>query len=643
MTLRTKGLVCLVTAGAFASLWSVHAQPGRRWMELAAYLLAILISSNMKVPMPKSNGTMSVNFPFILLGIVQLSPGQAALLAVASVVAQCRFRVVKAFTLVQILFNIANVTTATVLACLTYTASLRLVHGEVAPALTLAVTVYFFANTIPLALVLGWESGTSPLRQWRDEFPWYFPFYLVGAMLAALANFIGDHYGWLTSMLLIPMAYTIYRAYRAQIEILRARERHIVETEALQMRTIEGLAMAVEAKDKNTHKHLQRVRVYVSELGRLMKLDESTMKALVTASYLHDIGKLAVPEYILNKPGKLTPEEFEKMKIHPVVGADLLERVRFPYPVVPIVRGHHESWDGSGYPDGLKAGEIPIGARILTAVDCLDALASERPYRLALPLDEAMEFVKKRAGVQFDPDVVALLAEHFPRLEQMAREATGDDMHPLNTDLFIARGEAPGAGYEPTKDTHESGASDLAAAAMPELRRGLAYARSVRETGAVLAHVLQALIPHDCISVYTRSGVNIQAQYMNGSCECAFSSRPIPLGEGLSGWVAENARSIVNGNPTVEPNLMPEAGIFTRESSALAVPLIHANGVSFGAVTLYARTQAAFSQGHRQALEHLMQAFAPALESAMRADDLARDHGGSAVEVGAVFASARAS
>ena len=115
---------------------------------------------------------------------------------------------------------------------------------------------------------------------------------------------------------------------------------------------------------------------------------ESELEALRAAALLHDIGKLAVPEHIISKPGKLTPEEFEKMKIHPVVGAEILERVKFPYPVVPIVRSHHEKWDGSGYPDGLKGEDIPIGARILAAVDCLDALASDRQYRKAIPLDE---------------------------------------------------------------------------------------------------------------------------------------------------------------------------------------------------------------------------------------------------------------
>jgi putative nucleotidyltransferase with HDIG domain len=171
------------------------------------------------------------------------------------------------------------------------------------------------------------------------------------------------------------------------------------------------------------------------------------MQALHTAAFLHDIGKLAVPEHIINKPGKLTPEEFEKMKIHPVVGADILARVKFPYPVVPIVRSHHEAWDGSGYPDGLKGEDIPIGARILTVVDCFDALASDRPYRRAMPIDDAMALVKSKAGIQFDPEIVSLLEERYPELEKLARQQTSE-MEPLKTNIFVERGAAPGAGFE---------------------------------------------------------------------------------------------------------------------------------------------------------------------------------------------------
>ncbi|HEY1759444.1 MAG TPA: HD-GYP domain-containing protein [Bryobacteraceae bacterium] len=446
MPIRVKALVCIVVSGAVAGVSFIHGHPGREWIHFSVYLAVILLSSGMKVAMPKSEGTMSVNFPFIFLGILQLSPLQAVGLAVCSVIAQCRFRVVHAFTIVQILFNVANVATATVLAWWTFTSVMR-VYPESAPVLALAATVYFLANTVPLALVLGWSSESSPLAHWWGEFLWYLPFYLVGAMVAVLADVIGARFGWLTSLLLIPLVYTVYRAYCAQVAIVRDRERHIREVEALYMRTIEGLSMAIEAKDEGTHEHLMRVRVYVAELGKFMKLEPSQLQALHIAAFLHDIGKLAVPEQILNKPGKLTPEEFEKIKIHTVVGADILERVKFPYPVVPIVRSHHEAWDGSGYPDGLKGEEIPIGARILTVVDCFDALASDRPYRPALPVEEAMAILKSKSGIQFDPAIVQLLERHYPELETLARLRTSE-MEPLKTDIFIERGAAPGAGFD---------------------------------------------------------------------------------------------------------------------------------------------------------------------------------------------------
>jgi putative nucleotidyltransferase with HDIG domain len=627
MTFRSKAVVCAVVSAGAASLYSARGAPGRQWLHFFVYLLAILLSSGMKVAMPKTNGTMSVNFPFVLLGIVQLSPLQVIALAVASVIAQCRIKVVKPFTVVQIIFNVANVTTATVLACSIYTRSLHVVRGEVAPALTIAATAYFLANTVPLALVLSCESESSPFKLWRQEFPWYFPFYLVGAILAFLADFVGTHFGWMTSLLIIPMVYTVYRAYRAQMAIIRDREQHIVEIEALHLRTIEGLAMAIEAKDQNTHEHLMRVRIYVSELGRIIGLDSLQMKALATAASLHDIGKLAVPEHIINKPGRLTPEEFEKMKIHPVVGADILERVRFPYPVVPIVRSHHEAWDGSGYPDGLEGEEIPIGARILSAVDCFDALASDRPYRRALPVEEALAYLKSKAGVQFDPEVVRLLEEHYPELEERAHQEI-EEMMPLDTNLIIERGAAPSAGFEQEHVALESGSpilqfksprlaasSDQRVKAIAELKEALAASRSLRGASRAVAEILGSLIPFDCFAVYLRSEASIVAMHIEGPCAEGFSTQPIPMGEGLSGWVTKNARSILNGNPTVEPNILIEADLFTSRSSALSAPVFSSSGDVLAAVTLYSREQSAYSKDHLRLLEEIAREFAWAAEN----------------------------
>src|ERR1700739_2318233 len=181
----------------------------------------------------------------------------------------------------------------------------------------------------------------------------------------------------------------MYRSYRLYLGKLETEKRHAEQVSMIHLRTIEALALAIEAKDQTTGEHLQRVRVYAMELAKELGLNEDETEALRAASVLHDIGKLAVPEHIISKPGKLTPEEFDKMKIHPTVGAEILEQVHFPYPVVPIVRAHHEKWDGSGYPNGLAGEDIPIGARIFAGRGCLAALAPHSPDRNGLPLEDA--------------------------------------------------------------------------------------------------------------------------------------------------------------------------------------------------------------------------------------------------------------
>lgn len=212
-------------------------------------------------------------------------------------------------------------------------------------------------------------------------------------------------------------------------------------------RTVEALALALEARDGQTHDHVRRVQIYAAELGKKLALPRREQKALWIAAVLHDIGKLAVPEHILSKPRRLTAEEFEKVKVHPVVGAEILEQVKFPYPVVPIVLSHHEKWDGSGYPHGLKREEIPIGARILAAVDCLDALASDRDYRAALSLEDAMASITSEANRSFDPNVVAALRGCYQELERKARSV--QVLRPqLSKNIKIENGREPGAGLE---------------------------------------------------------------------------------------------------------------------------------------------------------------------------------------------------
>jgi diguanylate cyclase (GGDEF)-like protein/putative nucleotidyltransferase with HDIG domain len=348
---------------------------------------------------------------------------------------------------------------------------------------------------------------------------------------------------------------------------------------------------------------------------------------LHAAALLHDIGKLAVPEHIISKPGRLTPEEFEKMKIHTLVGAEILERVRFPYPVVPIVRAHHEKWDGTGYPMGLKATEIPLGARILSAVDYLDALASDRQYRRALPLQEVMQQLSAESGKAFDPTVVQVLEKRYRHLENLAlARSTRDVNAPLSTEIRIERGPAPDAGFEKVAQDstgqETTFLSSIAAArqeaqSLFELSQDLGASLSLGETLSVFSVKLKPMVPYDAIAIYILRSDELIPEYVNGDNYRLFSSLRIPLGQGLSGWVAQNRKPIVNGNPSVEPGYLNDPTKFSTLSSALAVPLEGVAGI-IGVLALYRGERDVFTTDHLRILLAISSKMALSIENALK-------------------------
>ncbi|MBK5290904.1 MAG: HD domain-containing protein, partial [Acidobacteriia bacterium] len=397
---------CMVLGGALFLHGCANWHPADP-AKFVCYLALALFASILKVRLPGVTGTMSVNYLFILLAIAELSLGEVVVIGVASTVLQTFWHAKKRPKVVQLGFNLASMSISIGIAFGVHHAALEWSKGQVLIVLIITATVYFLVNTFSVAIVISLSERKPLLRLWRQCYFWSFAYYLAGASMVALMTTLNAAFGWQVNLLPVPVLYLLFRSYRIYLNRLEGEMQHAEEVAKLHMRTIEALALAIEAKDETTHEHLERVQHYAVEIGKDLNLSEDELQALKAAAVLHDIGKLAVPEHIISKPGKLTPEEFEKMKIHPTVGAQILERVKFPYPVVPIVRAHHERWDGSGYPNGLKGKEIPLGARILAAVDCLDALASHRQYRRAIPLDDAMEFVVSESGKSFDPAVVA--------------------------------------------------------------------------------------------------------------------------------------------------------------------------------------------------------------------------------------------
>jgi diguanylate cyclase (GGDEF)-like protein/putative nucleotidyltransferase with HDIG domain len=469
---------------------------------------------------------------------------------------------------------------------------------------------------------------------WSECYFWSFPYYLVGAAAVGLVGIVNRAAGWETSLLVLPLIYWVYRSYRlylgrleAEKERVEVEKRHVEQIASLNMRTIEALALAIEAKDHTTHTHLQRVRTYAIAVAKELNLSEGEIEALRAAALLHDIGKLAVPEQIINKPGKLTKEEFEKMKVHPLVGAEILERVAFPYPVAPIVRSHHERWDGTGYPEGLSGQEIPIGARILAAVDCLDALASHRQYRPALPLVEAMAKVKEKAGKWFDPQVVDILESRYVELERLAQMSEDTATRGLSKEVRVERGLAPATGFERTDPTH--GSSDSAdfltsiasarqeAQTMFELSQDLGVSLSLSETLSVLSMRLRRMIPYDSIAVFVNRNGWLLPELVSGENFRMLSSMKIKVGEGLCGWVAANCKPIVNGNPQVEAGYTVDPAKHTTLQSALVVPLEGLNGV-VGVLAMYHANRDAFAADHLRILLAVASKVALSVENALK-------------------------
>lgn len=631
---KAQGYVAFVLAlGLMASVAAVSDWHCADPLRFLSYLAIAMVAAVLKVELPRVDGTLSVYFLFLLIGILQLSLAETVVIACAACTVQLLWHFKKRPGVHQIAFNAAsNTVAATAAYYLYWELPLHSSFSMISPVkLALASILFYLINTGSVAVAIALTENKAAAELWKSCYLWSFPYYLVGASIAAGYGALSRWLGWEILLLSIPVIYLIFRSYRLYMSKKEVENLHATEMASLHLRTIEALALAIDAKDHTTCDHLQRVQVYALELAKELKLNKQEMDALQAASLLHDIGKLAVPEHIISKPGRLTPEEFEKMKIHPIVGAEILERVQFPYPVVPIVRSHHEKWDGTGYPDGLAGEEIPVGARILSAVDFLDALASDRPYRRALPLEEAVSKLVSEAGKSFDPRVVEILARRHRELEHLAR--TGPkvtQLAALSKDVKVERGLAPAAGFETASKQKAQAAADrsadfiasIAAARQEvqglfELAQELGNSLSLHDTLAMMAGRLRKMIPYDAVSIYVVRENVLKAEYFSGDDAALFSTVEIPLGEGVSGWVADNRKPILNGSPAVEFAHLQVPSSSTRLNSALSVPLEGCTEV-MGAITLYSRELNGFDRDQLRVLLAISSKLSVSVENALR-------------------------
>jgi diguanylate cyclase (GGDEF)-like protein/putative nucleotidyltransferase with HDIG domain len=404
----------VVTAGALCLLdAATKLQFERTGLFLLLLVLGVATSAvKIDLPLGRSQSNLSLSHAINFWALFALRPAEAVCIATVTAWTQCTFRVGARNPLHRILFNVGSLTLTAWLAGAPIAFLMESgPSGFAALARTAAVIapLYFFTNTALVAAAIGLSTRQPVSRVWHRHFFWSAPSYLAGAALAALAT-AGPSSGWFgwLPLLAIPL-YLVFRSYHTVVARLREEQNETRRAMDVQLATIEALALAIEARAGCTPDHIRSIQQYAAMLAEAAGLSDTDVQAVRTAALLHDIGNMAVPEHILSKPDALTPEEFDRVKIHPRVGAEILKNVPFAGPVGDLVLSHHERWDGLGYPAGLRGKDIPLGARVLAIADCFSTLQADRPYRPARSEAEAIALLHEYAGTAFDPVLVELL------------------------------------------------------------------------------------------------------------------------------------------------------------------------------------------------------------------------------------------
>ena len=619
--------VIILGAGLLVAFFPVRSFESP-WLFLLLLTLSSITSVfKVNLPLARSGSTMSVSYAVDFASLLLLGPNETMLVAAASAWSQCTFRIKERNPLYRTFFSMACLVITVQVAGTIY----GLLGGTpgVLGILTLpkplvgAATAYFLINTAMIATAIALSTRQSIVKIWNENFLWSAPSYFVGAGAAALAvgvfSFVSVR--WLLPLAAAPL-YLTYRSYKVYLGRIDDEQRHVREMAYLHLATIEALALAIDAKDQTSQSHIRRVQLYAAALARALGMSENDIQGVKTAALLHDIGKLAVPEHILSKPGPLTPEEFQKIRAHPKVGADIISAVPFPYPVSPLILSHHERWDGKGYPAGLKGDEIPLGARILSVVDYFDALMAERPYHKAMGFDAAIGLLQQEAAKGLDPNVVNKFIELLPALqieaatlEQTMRRTSAPEDH----GQAIGR-PATGLTPEPTK---KNVFDDIALAhreiyALYEIAQAMGTSLGVSDTMALISAKLSNLVPFSCAALflYDEESETLRCRFATGTDAEIIQQIAVHTGEGLTGWVARNRRALVNARPSADLEAAGLSQLQTNLQSALVCPLLFSERF-IGTLSVYHVDAAFYRDDHRRLLDRVSEQAAAVINNSM--------------------------
>lgn len=629
------GLGALVGVWALARCLAFSIAEGTQFVALAALVVA---SCYHPIRHPGSTGSFSAGDTFIFLGVIFLGVPAATLLgmldsfvttmrtsrrAVAfigapAIMGLTAFLSSQAFYLMLARFSLLDI----------YPLGASAVGlEEIFAPIVVMTLVHYLANTWLVASMYAVKKNCSSWDQWRTHSMWLSVHFFAAGVAATIIYLAISRFGLAYVLLAAPVLLATYAAYRVYFERVNEKIRETDEMARLHLATVEALATAIDAKDQTTHCHVRRLQLYARGMAMLLKLPASEVEALKAGSLLHDVGKLAIPDLILNEPGKLSPADFEKMKMHTVVGAQILERVNFPYPVIPIVRHHHEQWDGKGYPDGLRGAEIPITARILSVVDCYDSVREDRPYRRGMTRPEAVAVLRSNSGTQFDPQIVNLFIENLDRFEAEI-SAEGLDQGLATDGEDCARNSAGEATIalpcaQKKKVPAPSYLNQIRDAqrevyAFYEIARTFSSSLNLEDTLAILVNKISHIVPCETCAVYLSDEVTNSAvvAHAAGKNADALKAHAVSVGDGAVGTVLARRLAQSLTAPHVEfagAALGPDS-----DYRALAlVPLTKGERL-IGALAIYTTHTNAYTGEHMRVLDTIARLASDAIANAIR-------------------------
>lgn len=614
LPLRAQIFICAITFTGvictFAALF--HSFPtfkSHTW-EIALFLTLAALAGSKKITLMRHKGaddvgSMSLGFAITFAALLHFGPSISLLVAVFSCLTGCLFP--KPQPAYQVVFN---VTLSAIEAWFAGTVFLALNGGtltlrplEAFQAVVGSALTYFAINTGSVATVISLCTNKNPFKLWKQTFLWTAPSYFAGASVSTLAIIISGRQ--ITGFLLFasPVIYLTYYSYAIYTSREEEKLQHIEDLQIgkeqladLYLATIKSLALAIDAKDQYTHQHILRVQRYAVAIAKEIGLNAIDMEGVNTGALLHDIGKLGVPEYVLMKPGRLTPEEFEKIKKHPEIGAAILDPVEFPWPVLPVVKYHHEKWDGTGYPEGLKGEAIPFTARILAVADVYDALTSTRSYREAWTHEKAIGVITKDSGTHFDPAVVEVFLRIIDGVvEEMAAEGQG----PL----------APKLAEKPVQNITDQAVRDIQRAstelwALYEVAQTLSSSLGLAETLEILGRKLEAIFAFSsCLCLMKEEDQLLRVGSVTGVNRDFFMNSYTINSSSRSWQVAHTGETYLGGYDPDDLMLNPSQGsLWLPLQTALIVPIIH-QGEVLGTINIYHQEAAAFGDYDKQLLE----------------------------------------